>query len=282
MIRLKKINDEVVKPVQVGSGIDPSKIKAPDLFDELYCNIFICAKKKSGKTQVIFKILKNKVGKNTRVFFFVSTLYKDPLYIMMREYLDKKGIQWEGFTALNEEKVDVLKEVLDQNLQPPEEEDNEVEEIKESKNSLSCLSINDDINEIKKNKKKKKSKKDKLLAPEIIFIFDDLSRQLRSPSVVSLLKMNRHMKSMVLLSSQYPNDLQPESIQQCDYILLFKGHPQEKLKKLWTDADLSIDEKRFLDLYHHATAEKYSFLYVDTRNESFRKGFNKEYKIDQE
>ena len=71
MIRLQTINDEVVRPIQVGANIDPATIKGGKLFPELYSTMFICAKKKSGKSQAIGKILKQCVGRDTRVIAFV-------------------------------------------------------------------------------------------------------------------------------------------------------------------------------------------------------------------
>ena len=54
MITLKKISNHVVNPIEVNK-VDPDKIKGYDLIPKLYCTIFICAKKESGKTNTIFK-----------------------------------------------------------------------------------------------------------------------------------------------------------------------------------------------------------------------------------
>jgi hypothetical protein len=83
----------------------------------------------------------------------------------------------------------------------------------------------------------------------------------------------------VILSSQYVNDLSPESRKQIDYWILFGGHKIEKLTTIYNDADLNIPLETFLSLYNHATDEKYSFLYIDTRESKFRKDFDKSYKI---
>ena len=55
----------------------------------------------------------------------------------------------------------------------------------------------------------------------------------------------------------------------------------DKLIKLHKELDLAIDFTTFTKIYHHATVEKYHFLYVDVRNEKYRKDFNKEFNIQQ-
>jgi len=58
MIRIKKINNEKVKAIPIET-VSPDKIKGSAIFPDLYCNIFLVARKKSGKTSTIFKILKS-------------------------------------------------------------------------------------------------------------------------------------------------------------------------------------------------------------------------------
>lgn len=93
------------------------------------------------------------------------------------------------------------------------------------------------------------------------------------------MKMNRHLNAFCCLSSQYLLDILPEQIKQLDYVLIFRGEPEIKLMKLHKDIDLAIEFETFMKLYHDATKEKYNFLYIDVRNEKFRKNFNKEYQI---
>jgi len=102
---------------------------------------------------------------------------------------------------------------------------------------------------------------------------------LKSTSLTSLLKKNRHFLSKVVVSSQYLNDLAPQSRKQIDYFLIFKGQPQAKLDEIYRDADISVDEHTFYKLYKHSTEAKYSFLYIDTNNNTYRRTFNVEYDI---
>jgi hypothetical protein len=62
-----------------------------------------------------------------------------------------------------------------------------------------------------------KQKKDKKIAPEIIFVFDDLSTELRDNDISTLIKKHRHFKTKVIYSSQYVNDLTPDSRNNTDF-----------------------------------------------------------------
>jgi hypothetical protein len=65
-----------------------------------------------------------------------------------------------------------------------------------------------------------------------------------------------------------------------DYILLFKGENDEKLKHLYENADLSISLPEFADLYHKAVNSKqYAFLYIDRVNNTFRICFDQQIKL---
>ena len=276
-IHLSKINNQIVKPVPLIGGGDDRPIRGADLFSEIYCNIFICAKKKSGKTSTIFKIIKECADKNTKIVAFVSTLNKDPIYKTLQYYCDKKNITFEGFTSLYEDGQDVLSAIIKQL------EEEEYEDEDESSDDVPIhrhigARFHDDIDD--EQRKKMKPRKPKYRSPEYIFLFDDLSTELKSRSLVSLLKKNRHFRCKCIISSQYLNDLLPESRKQMDYTLLFKGLPDHKLQEVYRDSDISIDFPMFEKVYKFATQKLYSFLYIDIRNDKFRINFNTEIVID--
>ena len=68
--------------------------------------------------------------------------------------------------------------------------------------------------------------------------------------------------------------MQPQAIKQLDFIFLFKSFNEEKLLRIYELVDLSVPFDKFVSLYKFATAEPFSFLYVDIRHEIFRKSFN--------
>lgn len=275
-ILLDTINSEKVTPIPMfgGEKTDNRPIKGANLFPEIYSNIFICSKKKTGKTSVIFKILKDCANKDTNIIVFCSTLHKDVSYKNMRKYFDAKGIPFIGYTSFKEDGQDHLFELVKHLQDKAEKEEDEEEEEKIPK-PKSVLRANDSDDEEKPRKKKK----DKFRAPEYIVVCDDISGELRNPALESLLKANRHYKMKVIVSSQWANDLFPSQIKQMDYLLLFRSHSIEKLTKLYKDADLSVPFQVFYKMYKYATSFPYSFLYIDTNNESFRQNFNKKFSL---
>lgn len=270
MFKLKKINNEVVRPIPVVKH-KPDAIKGYNLFPEVYCNIFICAKKKSGKTNVIFKIVKECTDKNTKVIIFSSTAYKDPNMIKITEWLDDRDYQYDIFTDLE----DYLSSIVDE-IENNQELDKETDRLssEEEDEKPKILSFTETKEEIRLKIKKRKPKK---VSCEYMFIFDDFSSELKDKDISKLLKQHRHYKSKVIISSQYPLDLRKDGRKQLDYWLLFQSHSDEKLKEIYDLCNLSIQFEDFKEIYNQATKEKYNFLYIDTINHIFRKNFNEQF-----
>ena len=253
MYQVKKLNNEHVKAVPV-KIVDTRPIKGHNLFPEIYANIFYCAKKKMGKTSALFKTLKRCAGRNTKIVVFCSTLNKDASWTTIREWANKKGIPFVGHLGIKDEnKVDRLAQFLEE-LQQPEEVEEKGFFESDSEEEEEALP--------------------KYRSPEYIFVLDDLSRECRLPSVSTLLKKNRHFKAKVIISSQYPNDLQPEAAMQLDYWILFKDHTRKKVDEIHALTDSSLDADEFYKLYKFATEQPFAFLYVDRIDGTFRRNFN--------
>jgi hypothetical protein len=265
MIKIKTINHELVKPIKLPK-IEEKNIKGYDLFPELYANIFILGKKKSGKTSVIFKILKSCCNKKTIVVIFCSTVHKDSNYIEIVKYLEKNDIQVKTYTSLFEDGINQL-ELLTSVLQEPEQKPEKKTE------KTQYLLFNDDSSDEEYEYKPKK------IAPEYIFILDDLSTELHDKAVSALLKKNRHFKTKIIISSQYYNDLAKDCRQQIDYMLMFPNIPNDKVESVYKELDLATEYDIFQQLYSISTKDKYNFLYIDVRNDSFRKNFNQKFII---
>ena len=90
MISLKQINDRTVKKIYIPEE-DVRPVKGFDVCPEVFSNIFLCAKKKSGKTSATFTLLKNCVGKDTIIIVFCSTVYKDSNWIQIRKYRKQRA-----------------------------------------------------------------------------------------------------------------------------------------------------------------------------------------------
>lgn len=258
-----KINDIKVKPIIPDGGEpDASKIKGYDFIPMLYSNIFLCAKKKSGKTNLLFTLLSELVNKDTEVFIFCSSVYKDKTYEEIIKMLNKKKVVHEIHTSFIDSQTgeSIVDEIIHE-----EDAKREAEEMNKfnppKRQGPKFLELSDD--------KKAKTKATGPKAAERIFVFDDLGSELRHPSINQLLKTNRHNKCKVLLSSQYLTDLQPQAIKQLDFVFMFKSFNEEKLKSMYELLDISIPFDQFVTLYKFSTAEPFNFLFIDVRHDSF-------------
>ena len=275
MITIKKINNQIVRPLKINQEGGNKPIKGYDLFPELYANILICSKKKTGKTNVIAKIIKEcAVPKLTTVIMFCSTIHKDRSHIEIKKFCLKSNIPYVGYTSLKEDGVDML-ETFIKSLENEDSGSEDELENEEEKRDLVFFSESDDETKIEE----KHVKKSKYQYPKYIIIFDDLSNELKTKSIDFLLKRNRHFLCKTIVSTQYVHDINPSAWKQMDYVLIFKGQPIEKLEKIHKEADLSIELEKFIKIYHHATQKPYSFLYIDVRLEKLRQNFNVLYNI---
>ena len=268
LIRIDTINDEVVKPIPqyAGGNLDTRPVKGAQICSEPYANIFLVARKKSGKTSAVFKILKECAGRDTKIIAFVSTLNKDQNWKNIKSYFDNKGITFIGYTSLKEDGPDRLQELI-KHLETEAEHEEEQEDVPKVGKGLR-------FNE-PEEEEESKPRKLKYLAPDYIIVLDDLSTELKSKSLVSLLKKNRHYKSKIIISSQYLHDVDPQARKQIDVWIVFGGQSDEKLQIIFKDADLSIPFELFKKIYKFATMKPFSFLYLDTTKEEFRVNFNR-------
>lgn len=279
--KIDKINNIQIKPIINDKELnDKNKIVGYDYFKNPFSNVFICSKKRSGKTNTIFHILKNSIYKDCKVIFFCSTIMVDATYKKIMKMLDTKKIDYEPYDSFKDENGDDLLEGLVNDLKNPEleeedEEDKSDEEVRVLKNGI----IDFGQTRLKKKKKPKKKKEEKIFS-KLIVVIDDMGKQCRNGFLNQLLKTNRHSKTRVIISSQFLNDLEPSALKQLDYFLCFRSLNPEKLEKIHQDLDIgNIDFDDFHNLYKEITEEPFSFLYIDVRNEVFRKNFDIEINI---
>ena len=210
MFALKKVNDEKVdvpKLPQVGGSYLGEK-----LF-ELYCIIMLLAKKKSGKTLALRKILQKCAGKKTSVVVFCNTYHKDPVWKNIREMLTKMGVPHTGYVSLFTDAGKIRLQQLLDHLKGEEEEgwssDSENEDDLEDQ----------DMGPRTESKKPRKKREPK--APKFIFVLDDIGDEIRDRAVTQLLKTHRHYKSKVIISTQSLKDITNAARRQVDIWLLF-------------------------------------------------------------
>ena len=209
----------------------------------------------------------------TNVVFFCSTIHRDTTYKLILEMLEKRGINvmtYDHFLNGKENILIGIIEELNNDLEAKEQEKIKKDSDKLDPKPKMDLFPKDEPTE-------KKERKPKKLSPEYVFIFDDLGNDLRHASITQLFKTSRHYKAKVIVSSQYIHDLSNSCIKNLDYTLIFKSFNREKLLVLFEALDLSIDFEQFEQLYLDATAKPFNFLYVDSRDNTYRRNFNREY-----
>jgi len=273
-MQTKEINNIKIKPV-VHLALESHEILGYDYFSTLYSNIYICSRRRSGKTTLIYNILKHCVNKRTNVVFFCSTIHRDSTYKLILEMLEKKKVNvmtYDHFLNGKENILTGIIEELNNDLETKEQE-----KIKKDHDNIDPKPIMDLFP--KEKAVERKERKPKKLSPEYVFIFDDLGNDLRHASITQLFKTSRHYKAKVIVSSQYIHDLSNACIKNLDYTLIFKSFNREKLLVLFEALDLSIDFELFEQLYLDATAQPFNFLYVDSRDNTYRRNFNREYYI---
>jgi hypothetical protein len=298
MLRKKQINDIEVKKVNLPK-VDVTKIKGYDMIPELYANIYLLARKKQGKTTVLYNIIKNCVDKNTKIYFFVSTIDLDPTYIQILNYLNKHKIEYETFQSLIEDHIEeVKKEVIktsdknkksfsDDNLKNVidemklrillEKEEDEKEDEESEDDEPKIINFTENENEISFKIKKRKSKN---ITPHHMLIFDDISDEMRNNrNLKALMKKNRHYKSKIIISTQHFYDVNPDIRKMFDIWILFRDHEDSILQEVYNACSINISFDKFKELYRDATKDPYNFLFVDKNKCEYRQNFNIEYEV---
>lgn len=276
MFRVKRINQEDVKAVKFVDEVEDTRpIKGRDIFPEIYGNIFFCARKKSGKSCGIYHTIKHCSTKETKVIAFVSTLHRDPTWTSIQRLCNSMKVDFTGYTSIRdpETKEDILDTIVKALEQTVEDTVKEQDHDRKLINIMTFSRFQDGG-----SGEAAKPKAPKERAPKYIFVFDDLSGELQTPSFTAFLKKNRQFKAKTIIASQYWNDIALQARKQLDYVLLYKGlqNSKDKLQEIHKNCDLSVTYETFEALYRFATKEKFHFLYIDVVNSVFRKDFTHE------
>ena len=307
----KKINDINVKGVNL-PNLNTLPVRGKDISTDPFANFYICAKKNSGKTCLIARIIREMTDKFTRFVIICPTAEHDATYGVIIRRLRRRGCQVDVHTSLMNGKVSVFTELLNelvpqqefaQVLAAPQQEESgfpdedfgqepepqmlcrfdDVEPMAPIRDSFGQLlpaktrreNIINGKGAVRRKKRKKTRADRKKKCCDICVIFDDNGKAGRHKSVGDWIVKNRHFKSLNLFSSQYPNDLAPQSFQNIDRFIAFQGHSKDKLKTIHEILDVSYSFENFLRLYKIATAKKYDFMYLNVRqNLDTRQNFN--------
>jgi hypothetical protein len=273
-IKTKMINDFRIKKVRLPQ-LSQKKIRGSEILP-IYSNVFICAKKNSGKSTCIFNMLKKCVDKDTILDFFVSTINKERTWKAIVEYFTNKGCTVNShMSTMGDNGEDLIGEIIDTPVEWTDDEESSSSEEED----LKYISIDNPNKKEQESTPKKRRKKKK--AQKRVIVLDDLSSELKKPSIDRLLKINRHLGSKVILSSQYLNDLSPQARRQVDVWMLFPGLKQNKLSQVLRDCDSRLDYPEFEEVYRFCTNKKYNFMTLYCDDDSYRKNFDQKILIDE-
>jgi hypothetical protein len=294
-IKKIKINDVRVKPIHTTTTQDKRPARASTMFEVPYSTVFICAPKNSGKTTTLYEIMRRKVMPFTHVIIFCGTSDVDDSYKRFREFCEAKDVPCDFFHSTKNENKESILGMIRENLEKTymgEGEDDEDGEEEEPEDRVPLIGLDemptpdfvDALTEKEEDEEEKEptfeelqeeyKARSKYRELDYLFIFDDLAGELRDENISKFIKRHRHFKSMCLFSSQWIHDLKPDTIRQAEYFILFKGNNPDKLKKIFMSIDLGMPFEQFLSIYKDATAEPFSFLYVDVPNKQLRQNFD--------
>jgi len=267
MLKTKRINDVRISKIKLPK-LAQKKIRGASVLP-LYSNTFLCAKKNSGKTTTIYNALKKCVDKDTVLDLFVSTIEKDRSWIQIVKHFEGKGCVVNAHTStIDDDGNDLIREIIDTPVVFSDDE----ESSSESEEDLKYISVGGETKEPAAPKRRKPAK----LAQKRVIVLDDIGNELSRASVSQLLKINRHLRCKVILSTQYLNDLSPMARRQIDVWLLFGGLKKNKLEQVVRDCDTRLDYAEFEQVYKFCTSGKYDFMYLDCASDSYRKNFNEQ------
>lgn len=271
-----KINDIKIIPL-IKHSSNPDDILGGQMFLDPYSNVAIISKKKSGKTTLLYHILKKVCRKGTNVIIFSPTQNKDDTYKFIKEALDKKGCNVSSYSNFIENGENIINDLLNELGKEEESEVSPPRDIKKPtlEETVNYSMFGKGINDIEKEVEKK-IKPPKKISADYVLVFDDLGKDMNCKSIAQLSKTLRHYNIRCFYLQQYLSDLSVDTRKQIDYALLFKSFNEEKLLSIYESLDLSIDFDEFVELYHYAIKDPYNFLYIDVKQDKYRKNFDKE------
>ena len=273
MFTLTKLNNEVIKPLPVYHP-RPDQILGYNIILLLYSNIFVCGRKGSGKTNVINHMIKKCIDKETKVIVFSATHNSDANWLEIKKWLEERKQPAMFYLNIREGKTSHIQDLVQvmQEEDEAEQAQNKIKKIKKDK-KVEIIKFNDGSEEESTDTKLKiKIKKKVKTGPKYMFIFDDISAELKQKNVRVLLK---HYKSKVIISSQYPNDIDRAARVQIDFWCLFKGFEPLKMEEVFPQLDIDgLDFEGFYRIYKNVTSTPHNFLYVDKGNNELRENFD--------
>lgn len=299
------VNNIVVKPLP--KNTNKSKLQST-IFKEPFTTTGIFSKRGSGKTTLLYSILLDAIStyplmeirperkekmarvqfggaessdeedepkrfRNLTVFIFAKNLKRDPNYKWILKLLKNANVSYMTETSTFHKGNKNLN--LVNGLMRYIEGRSELDDDEGLYNSFSNMIVNenngDDEIQAKMDKNLDYPDEDR----DFIIIVDDLAKQLKAnPTFDEWLKNSRHTIRNFILCSQSPKDCSPDMLDQMDNIILFRKMPPERLIHIHECCGMDIKFGKLLKLYKEVTKKKYSFLFIDNKNDEYYDNFN--------
>jgi len=152
--KLAKVEMEVIP----SPSYDHTNILGYDLIPLLYSNVFIVGRKNSGKTTVVFNILKNCTDKDTKVIIFANTINSDSNWIFIKDWLSKHKYTAECYTSIMDGKTNLLEQMVAEFQEVDRKDQEQTALLKEEKHQpkVEIVKFDSSTHSIKIKVKKKK------------------------------------------------------------------------------------------------------------------------------
>lgn len=304
-------NKREIKSVPIPTDDKPYPLS--DVFDHPYRGVFISAVPGSGKTTLIYNLLRmmceelsGRTGDGPKKMFplevvvFCGTIEQDAMWGEIFRLLDAHKIphhEYEDIYAEEEDargktiKVPLLKAELERvkadkvkykALEDAKSNKAKVEEpivieapIKKSEPIPIYECYTYTCRRANAEIAKRRKEEEKFVMTQKLFIFDDISTALNNESLIKFVKEARHSFSRVIVSTQDFLDI-PQDFKNCmNYFINFAGLNRDRLIKIYRTLAVPLDKEEFIELYNRSTPNRHDFLfYTKTRPREYRIGLS--------
>ena len=207
-VKETKLNNVQVEVLKAPVEFTKKNVLGWNYLQNPWSNVLFCSKKNSGKTTVIYNLVKNIIDKRTKVFIFSGSVYADSVYKELIKYCKNKEIPCKAYPHFIDNGINLIEQLVKGLGDTP------VSDTTINKDEHASLIFDKDDDRPKRRKKKK-------IVPEILIICDDLGSSLRAQAISTLCKTNRHNKLLNLFSFHVKSDILPSTCQQADFLFLF-------------------------------------------------------------
>lgn len=283
----EKVGNINITPVIV-QPFDPKTVHGYEWFHNPYNQVAMVARTKSGKTNLIYRILENTVKKDDNIMIFCPSVKTDATYKKMIKMLTQKKCKVKAHNHFIQGKRHLLNEFIAEKEGAGKQKGGKPEKLSYTNQTLEDMMFNG----VRKPKKQRgdgdeepKPKKNEKLRAKDIIIIDDLSTACRDPGLTRFLTRSRHMKTRVFISLHAITNLHPDGLRQVSDVFLFPNINRDKIEDVCDKCGISFKDdskKRCIlwELYQDATSEPYNFLNINRQEVTYKKNFNEQYNMD--